>query len=48
MSKLKEEVVRIPAVLTDNKNNKTYERGAFLGKVLLLYIHVHISMYFPM
>lgn len=34
-SRPKEEEVRIPEVIFDNKTNKKYQRGSFLGKVML-------------
>lgn len=35
-SRGKEDEVRIPEVIVDNKTNKKYQRGSFLGKVIRL------------
>lgn len=37
-SRSKDEEVRIPEVIVDNKANKKYQRGSFLGKVMSLLI----------
>jgi len=36
-SRPKEEEVRIPDVIFDNKTNKKYQKGSFLGKVTWIY-----------
>lgn len=36
-SRPKEEEVKIPEFIFDNKTNKKYQRGSFLGKVMLLF-----------